>query len=144
MKVLYFGVTRRNFLTTSVERSCRAALPLRLSAQGRPKYRRYDVMSPEGQTALASYAKGVQAMLNLPADHPQNWFRNAFIHLMDCPHGNWWFFIWHRGYLGFVERTIRNLSGDPTFAIPYWNWSNHAQVPDSDVFRSAYSGELCF
>jgi tyrosinase len=42
-------------------------------------------------------------MLNLPADHPQNWFRNAFVHLMDCPHGNWWFYVWHRGYLGYFE-----------------------------------------
>lgn len=56
---------------------------------------------------LASYAKGVEAMLKLPADHPQNWFRNAFIHLMDCPHGNWWFYVWHRGYLGYFERTIQ-------------------------------------
>ena len=56
---------------------------------------------------LASYAKGVEAMLKLPADHPQNWFRNAFIHLMDCPHGNWWFYVWHRGYVGYFERTIR-------------------------------------
>jgi len=131
MKEPNSGITRRNFLTTSAGAVAAAALPLRMSAQGRPKYRRYDVMSPEGQKALASYGKGVEAMLNLPADHPQNWFRNAFIHLMDCPHGNWWFFPWHRGYLGFLERTIRNLSGDPNFAIPYWNWSNQPQVPNS-------------
>ena len=56
---------------------------------------------------LASYAKGVEAMLKLPADHPQNWFRNAFVHLMDCPHGNWWFYVWHRGYVGYFEHGIR-------------------------------------
>jgi tyrosinase len=69
-------------------------------------------------TALASYAKGVEAMLKLPADHPHNWFRNAFVHLMDCPHGNWWFYVWHRGYLGYFEQTIRSLSGDADFALP--------------------------
>jgi tyrosinase len=70
-------------------------------------------------------------MLRLPADHPQNWFRNAFIHLMDCPHGNWWFYVWHRGYLGFFERTIRSLSGDANFALPYWDWTKLPQIPSS-------------
>lgn len=78
---------------------------------------------------LASYAKGVAAMLKLPANHPQNWFRNAFIHLMDCPHGNWWFYVWHRGYVGYLERTIRALSGDPGFAMPYWDWSQQPEIP---------------
>jgi tyrosinase len=89
------------------------------------------VMSANGQRALASYARGIEAMLSLPADHPQNWFRNTFIHLMDCPHGNWWFYVWHRGYVGFFEETIRNLSGDPTFAMPYWDWTTLPQIPDA-------------
>jgi tyrosinase len=91
----------------------------------------HNVTSPDGQKALASYAKGVEAMLKLPADHPQNWFRNAFIHLMDCPHGNWWFYVWHRGYLGYFERTIRALSSDDSFALPYWDWTQLPQIPDS-------------
>ena len=103
------------------------AAPARAAA----KYTRYNVTSPNGQKALASYAKGVDAMLKLPADHPQNWFRNAFIHLMDCPHGNWWFYAWHRGYLGFFEQTIRALSGDDTFALPYWDWTQLPQIPDA-------------
>lgn len=95
------------------------------------KYRRYNVASAEGQKALKSYAAGVEAMLKLPATDPRNWFRNAFVHLMDCPHGNWWFYAWHRGYLGFVERTIRELSGDKTFALPYWDWTQSPQIPDA-------------
>jgi len=70
-------------------------------------------------------------MLNLPASHPQNWFRNAFVHLMDCPHGNWWFWVWHRGYCGYFEQTIRNLSGDQTFAMPYWDWTTLPEIPAS-------------
>jgi tyrosinase len=126
------GTTRRTFLKTSVAAAGVAALP-RHFALARPtaKYRRYNVTSPQGQKALASYAKGVQAMLNLPPDHAQNWFRNAFIHLMDCPHGNWWFYVWHRGFLGYFEQTIRNLSGDPDFAMPYWDWTQLPQIPDS-------------
>jgi tyrosinase len=125
-----FHYTRREFLATAAVAAGAAALPF-APARAAAKYTRYNVTSPEGQKMLASYAKGVEAMLKRPADHPQNWFRNAFIHLMDCPHGNWWFYVWHRGYLGNFERTIRALSGDDTFTIPYWDWTELPQIPDS-------------
>jgi tyrosinase len=122
--------TRRAFLTTAAAAAGTAVLPF-APARAAAKYTRYSVTSSEGRKMLASYARGVEAMLKLPADHPQNWFRNAFIHLMDCPHGNWWFYVWHRGYLGFFERTIRLLSGDANFALPYWDWTETPQIPDA-------------
>ena len=128
------GLTRRRFIETTMIAAGAAAFPfdsVLAQTTSAAQYTRYNVMSPNGQKALASYAKGVQAMLDLPATHPQNWFRNAFIHLMDCPHGNWWFYVWHRGYLGYFEETIRNLSGDKTFAIPYWDWTSLPQIPNS-------------
>lgn len=131
------GVSRRRFLGTTIAAAGATAIPLDRVAQAldrvapaqAPRWTRYNVMSAGGQRALASYARGVAAMLALPATHPQNWFRNAFIHLMDCPHGNWWFYVWHRGYLGYFEQTIRNLSGDPGFAIPYWDWTTLPRIP---------------
>jgi tyrosinase len=130
MRKTNFHYTRRDFLATAAIAAGAAALPF-APARAAAKYTRYSVTSPEGKKMLESYAKGVEAMLKLPADHPQNWFRNAFIHLMDCPHGNWWFYVWHRGYLGNFERTIRALSGDDTFALPYWDWTQLPQIPDS-------------
>lgn len=124
------SLRRRQFLKTTLAAAGATVLRSDL-AQGAAKYTRYNVMSAGGQKALASYAKGITAMLALPATHPQNWFRNAFIHLMDCPHGNWWFYVWHRGYVGYFEETIRNLSKDPTFAMPYWDWTTLPQLPDS-------------
>jgi len=121
--------SRRDFLVSTAAVAGATAVPSG-SAQAAAKYRRYNVTSPSGQRMLASYAKAIQVMLKLPADHPQNWFRNAFTHLMDCPHGNWWFYVWHRGYLGYFERTIRTLSGDPSFAMPYWDWTALPQIPD--------------
>jgi tyrosinase len=122
--------TRRDFMAGAAAAAAATGFSLAPS-RAAAKYTRYNVTSPGGQKALASYAKGVAAMLKLPADHPQNWFRNAFIHLMDCPHGNWWFYVWHRGYLGHFEQTIRALSGDDTFAIPYWDWTQLPQIPDA-------------
>jgi tyrosinase len=133
-------VARRSFLKTTLAAAAGAAsLPITGRAFTHPptaKYIRYNVMSQGGQKAINSYNIGIQAMLKLPATHPQNWFRNAFIHLMDCPHGNWWFYVWHRGYLGYFEETIRNLSGDSTFAMPYWDWTTLPEIP-SVMFDSA-------
>ncbi|MEQ1808660.1 MAG: tyrosinase family protein [Terricaulis sp.] len=60
----------------------------------------------------------------------------AIAHKLDCPHGNWWFLPWHRAFLGWFEQTCRQLSGDPEFALPYWDWTATPRVPDqlfSDV-----------
>ena len=39
-------------------------------------------------------------------------------------HGGWFFFPWHRAYLYFHERILGSLIGDPTFALPYWDWDH--------------------
>ena len=46
--------------------------------------------------------------------------------------------MWHRGYLGYFEQTIRALSGDPDFALPYWDWTELPQMPDA-MFDGALS-----
>ena len=98
-------------------------------AQRKPRFRRYNVNSAKGQEMLKSYAVAVRRLMALKPDEPNNWFRNAFTHTVDCPHGNWWFFVWHRGYLGWFEQTLRAASGNPDFAIPYWDWTESPRIP---------------
>lgn len=95
-----------------------------------PRYRRCNASGPHGARMLKSYAKAVRAMLALPPEDPRNWYRQAIIHTIDCPHGNWWFLPWHRGYLGWFEQICRDLSGDPQFALPYWDWTAEQKIPD--------------
>ncbi|WP_083900759.1 tyrosinase family protein [Azospirillum sp. B4] len=90
---------------------------------------RAEISSQEGQKAAASYAKAIRAMLALPPDDPRNWYRQAMIHIIDCPHRNWWFLPWHRGYLWYLESIVRDLSKDPSFALPYWDWTANPQIP---------------
>jgi tyrosinase len=125
-------LTRRSFLKTSLVATAGAAsLPLTARSFILPmaKYTRYNVTSDAGRKALMSYGNAIKTMLTLPPTHPHNWFRNAFVHILDCPHGNWWFYVWHRGFMGYFEETIRNISGDPAFAIPYWDWTTLAEIP---------------
>ncbi len=130
--------TRREFLATAAAGASMMSLTPghafgadSKDAGGTARYHRYNVNTAQGQRMLASYARGVQAMMALPPGHPHNWFRNAFVHMMDCPHGNWWFYVWHRGYVGYFEQTIRKLSGDPEFAMPYWDWTTQPEIPAS-------------
>lgn len=122
------GLGRRTFLKTGLlAGSAVLFAPSLLRAQGR--HVRKNVMSPEAASDLKSYADAVSAMLRLPPDDPRNWYRIAMIHMIDCPHGSWWFTSWHRGYLGYFEQTCRELSGNPDFALPYWDWSANPFVP---------------
>jgi hypothetical protein len=86
-------------------------------------------LDPQIGPVLDSYRKAITAMLALPPDNPRNWYRLAFIHELDCPHRNWWFLPWHRGYIGWFEQICRELSNDPTFALPYWDWTATPELP---------------
>jgi len=78
---------------------------------------------------LQAFRAGVAAMKALPTSDPRSWQRQAQIHQDFCPHGNWLFLPWHRAYLHYFERIIRKLSGDQTFALPYWHWGKNPQIP---------------
>ncbi|HEX4964585.1 MAG TPA: tyrosinase family protein [Thermoanaerobaculia bacterium] len=127
--------SRRRFLANTGTIALAAALPRSLLAAApvpkAARYHRLSLADPKAKPALESYKKAIKAMLALPPTDPRNWYRNAFIHLFDCPHGNWWFLVWHRGYLGWFEKTCRQLSGNPNFALPYWDWTAEPRLPAS-------------
>ncbi|XP_071697951.1 polyphenol oxidase I, chloroplastic-like [Rutidosis leptorrhynchoides] len=92
---------------------------------------------------IAKYKKAIQAMRDLPDEHPHSFVSQAKIHCAYCNggytqvengfpeidlqiHNSWLFFPFHRWYLYFYERILGNLINDPTFALPYWNWDDPA------------------
>jgi tyrosinase len=56
------------------------------------------------------------------------------------------FLPWHRWYLYFFEAIIREILKDPTFALPYWDYTKNPVLPDqflksSDpTFKSLFDG----
>lgn len=124
-------ISRREFVTATAALTAAATLPSgRAAAQPAATHRRMSI-SDAGfpQSVLESYKKAIRAMLALPPSDPRNWYRHAIVHALDCPHGNWWFLVWHRGYIGWFEQICRELSGDPDFALPYWDWTREPRVP---------------
>lgn len=79
---------------------------------------------------LQTYAEAITKMKALPASDPRNWNNQALIHYNHCPHNNWWLLPWHRWYLSYFERICQKLTGNQTFALPYWNWTTNPAVPD--------------
>jgi tyrosinase len=124
---------RRAFLRASVAAGGSSLMLLgassRMSAQGTTVVRR----SVRGMSAndpdLAAMRRAVARMKALPQSDPRNWIRFADIHRNFCPHGNWYFLPWHRAYILSFERIVRELSGKPDFALPYWNWTADRQFP---------------
>ena len=122
-------LSRRDFLAASAATISASVLPSEALAQS-ARFRRWEITDPAmPPRVLTSYKAGIRKMLGLAPTDPRNWYRNALVHLFDCPHGNWWFLVWHRAYLGWLEVTLRDLSGDPEFALPYWDWTKTPRVP---------------
>jgi tyrosinase len=123
------SLTRRVFLEGSTAALATSLVSLPAMGQG-AKFRRYEISDPNMPPSVVdSYKKAISKMLNRDQGDPRNWYRNAFVHVFDCPHGNWWFLVWHRAYLGWFERICRELSEDPDFALPYWDWTKTPKVP---------------
>jgi hypothetical protein len=115
---------------------------------------------------VASLRRGIAAMKALPASDHRSWFFWAATHAYSdallaaeikrdpklkkfdrekywnqCPHFGQCsadFVIWHRAYLHFFERVLRDAAQDPTLALPYWDYGN----PDARVFPAIYAPEF--
>lgn len=53
------------------------------------------------------------------------------------------FLTWHRMYLFWFERVLRKASGDPTLALPYWDYTNPVAHSD-DLFASPWRPPLAY
>ncbi|KAI7730416.1 hypothetical protein M8C21_025361, partial [Ambrosia artemisiifolia] len=90
---------------------------------------------------IKKYQNAIKKMKALPDEHPHSWKQQGKIHCAYCNggytqemngrddlkiqvHGSSLFYPFHRWYLYFYERILGKLIGDPTFALPYWNWDN--------------------
>ena len=79
---------------------------------------------PEDAPLYAGFFTGLTDM-TAPAD-PPNLAQSVWA---TCEHGTEHFFSWHRMYLYFFERVLRQASGDPNFALPYWDYTNPGVDP---------------
>lgn len=93
---------------------------------------RRDVSLPAGAKDLQLYRKAVAVLKQRGRQNPNDptgWQQLAQIHNQFCPHRNWFFLPWHRAYLHCFEAICRDACGDPSFNLPYWNWTREPKLP---------------
>ena len=92
-------------------------------------------------TELNQVRKGYELMYSLNAqDDYRSYCKWAGYHGIPdhfCPHGNQRFLTWHRAYMYGMENTMGQLLGDPSFALPYWDWTS--QVSQNEGIPKAYT-----
>jgi tyrosinase len=90
---------------------------------------RRDITTPAAQQDIDTFKSAIIRMQQLPKTDPRNWTNQAAIHLNHCRHDSWLLFPWHTAYLYCLEEICRDLTGNPLFALPYWNWTTSPQIP---------------
>ena len=121
--------------------------------------------SEAARKRLASLRKGVRVMKSRKPSDPRSWFYQAAIHGVTneqiiaaadrdpdvtkvqremfwnrCPHHgepSADFLVWHRAYLFYFERILRDAADDPTLSLPYWDYTGGATS-----FPRAFSEQL--
>ena len=102
--------------------------------RNRPIRRRLRTGSPEVDADIETYRQAVELMKGLPSSDSRNWINQATIHgtiaggFNQCQHGTDHFFSWHRAYLYFFEKICQELTGNPDFGLPYWNWNQNPSI----------------
>ena len=123
---------------------------------------------PSGMKVLEGYATAITAMKAIdtaagpgnPTD-PRSWRFQAAIHGFpgvtaslrhpkhwgSCRHNSWFFLPWHRVYLFYFESMIQFHLDDPTWALPYWDYTKIDDEPARILpkpFRSPTTGNELF
>jgi polyphenol oxidase len=117
-----------------------AFTPPAANAPVRVRKSAFELSPPEVDKLKSAYA-ALRNLAQQSPDDPRNWFHQGQVHCWYCSgaldglwgqeiHGSWWFLPWHRAYLYFHEQVLGNLIGDPTFALPFWDWD----TPGRDRF----------
>ena len=91
---------------------------------------------PAGDTTLEEYAEAVAIMKSRHASDPTSWTYQAAMHgthattseplWNGCQHGTWFFLAWHRMFIFYFERIVREAvaqaGGSSNWALPFWDY----------------------
>jgi tyrosinase len=142
-------LTRRRFLFTAGAAAAVAHRPSIFGLSSAPLTRRNLANIAPDHPILVSFRKAIKSMKALPASDPLSWDYQAAIYGTgsSASHvawntrqlGNHFFWSWHRMYLYWFERVVRRMSGDATWALPFWDSESPTQRTLPAAFRDSQS-----
>jgi hypothetical protein len=159
--------TRREFIGTASSLTALASLGLAAPAMATGTPVRMPLSEfAKDQRRLDSLRRGITGMKALPGSDHRSWFFQASVHannkaLYDdalakdskianvdkarywnkCPHFGACsadFLIWHRAYLFYFERHLRDAAQDADLALPYWDYSKEDARSFPDAFAPQF------
>lgn len=138
-------ISRRRFLQSSLSLALVPLLPrvaMSTTLSVRPSWPVF-CLTPQ----LQSFYNAVAAMKAVKdSTNPNSWAYWVETHRANCPHGVSYFLAWHRGFLHRFEAKLKEISGDPSLVLPYWNYYDSPSIPpefldpSSPLYRSDRTG----
>lgn len=109
----------------------------------------FELSAVETDRLRQAYA-ALRALNQQDPNDPRGWLQQAHVHCWYCGggtngmegmeiHNGWWFLPWHRCFLYFHERILGKLIGDPTFRLPFWDWSSQNATPSHQTMPPVYT-----
>ncbi|MEM7478811.1 MAG: tyrosinase family protein [Planctomycetota bacterium] len=127
-------ISKRNFIKLAAAGVSAGAIQTFASgpanAQGVRVRRNINAM-PADDPILEVFREAVTKMHELPDTDERSWIGQAQIHLDHCHRQPGHFLTWHRQYTLAFEDIVRDVTGEPDWALPYWDWSNNPQIPSA-------------
>jgi len=137
--------SRRQFLKSTAAGVAVAATPgsMIAFADHHDVVKRRDIGSmPDNDDTVKIFKDGVRLMKERSEKNPLDylgWQMQGATHAIFCSDANidlqvhygWYFLPWHRGYLWTLEEKIRRLTGEKSFALPYWDWTKSPRIPSA-------------
>lgn len=124
------------------------------------KYVRRNAHTPEAQADLVAMDSAFSKMRKMGCEKGLAWYYQGAMHNIpatingknvlcpeyqtsadklwawgDCTHNGTenaklHFLLWHRMYIWYLEKIVRELSGKEDFALPYWNYGENNVMPE--------------
>lgn len=121
-------ISRRRFLQSSLSLALVPLLPRVASSTSLSVRTSWQMFCLTPQ--LQSFYNAVAAMKAVKdSTNPNSWAYWVETHRANCPHGVSYFMAWHRGFIHRFEAKLREISGDASLALPYWNYYDSPGIP---------------
>jgi polyphenol oxidase len=141
---------RADHVNAQVEKQ---APPFDFKGQPKRERRSFHDLTDEEVRLLCNaigYMRDGSAKKPVQLDNSLQWDQYVSTHAQHCAgtgyqqvHWSWLFLPWHRAYLFFVERRLAHIlttvfeTDGSKFALPYWDWEVHKEMPNTRLRKAA-------
>lgn len=123
-------LSRRSALLSGVSTFAASTIGATFPVIGQSVRIRRDINSLDVDDPIVeNYRLAVRQLHERDSSLEHSWIGQARIHFEHCHGIGDSFLAWHRAYIHAFEDIVREASGDDSWALPYWDWTENRQMP---------------